>query len=113
MSAYGWAWLIVAAMVPLALFALHRAMRGAWAPRTRLAVLVLLGAVLLLPAPVPSYPGHYAPAFLVFAFESLFQRPGEPGTAGLILAAGAAATLAVIVLIASRRRRRPEDTTPP
>jgi len=105
MTAYAWVWVIVAAAVPVALFALHRATRGMPLPRTRRVVGALLGVWALLPAPIPGHPGHYAPAFLVFAFESLFQRPGEPTTSAVILAAGTVATLGVALLLASRRRK--------
>ncbi len=38
-----------------------------------------LGAVwILLPAPVPNYPGNYAPAFVVWVFEGVLQSDGEP-----------------------------------
>lgn len=105
MTPYGWAWVIVVVAVPLALFALHRATRGMPLPRTRRLIGALLAVWAVLPAPVPDYPGHYAPAFLVFAFESLFQRPGDPTTSGVILAAGTVATLGVALLLVSRRRK--------
>jgi len=108
MGPYGWAWVIVVAAVPVALFALHRATRGLPLPRTRRLIGALLAVWALLPAPIPGHAGHYAPAFLVFAFESLFQRPGDPTTSGVILAAGTVATLGVGLLLASRRRQTPD-----
>jgi len=108
MSPYGWAWIIVAVAVPVALFALWRATRGMPLPRTRRLIGALLAVWALLPAPVPGYAGHYAPAFLVFAFESLFQNPGDPTTSGIILAAGTVATLGLALLLASRRRKAGE-----
>lgn len=105
MTPYGWAWVIVGVAVPVALFALHRATRGMPLPRTRRLIGALLAVWAVLPAPIPDYPGHYAPAFLVFAFETLFQRPGDPTTSGVILAAGTVATLGVALLLVSRRRK--------
>lgn len=108
MDPYGWAWLIIVAMVPLGLFALHRLTRGLNLPRTRRLVGLLILVWLLLPAPVPGHPGHYAPAFLVLAFEWLFQNPGQPRAAALILAAGTVAALGLgLLAISLRRRRRP------
>lgn len=109
MHPYAWAWIVVAAMVPLALFALGQATRGWNAPRTKRLAGALLAVWALLPAPVPGYPGSYAPAFLVFVFEAVFQNPGAPGTAGLILAAGTAATLGLTLLVGSLKRRRRGD----
>ncbi|MFW6094680.1 MAG: hypothetical protein ACODAC_11960 [Pseudomonadota bacterium] len=105
MTPYEWAWLAVAVSGPLALLALGRATRG-WLPRLRPVVGWLLLVWLLLPAPVPGYPGHYAPAFLVFTFESLFQNPGRPDDAAAILLAGTAAALALALLAGIVRRRR-------
>lgn len=106
MGAYAWAWIIVAAMVPLGLFALHRATRGHGRPRLKAVAAVLLAVWLLLPAPVPGYDGYYAPAFLVFTFEWLFQLSGHPRPAGIILAAGTALALAVVLLTGILRRGR-------
>ena len=56
-----------------------------------------LGAVwLLLPAPVPMYPGYYAPAFVVLVFEGLLQAEGSPGLSLRILGFG---SVAVVVLV--------------
>jgi hypothetical protein len=96
----------VVASVALGLFAMHRATRsGGWS-RTRAVVALLLGVWLVLPAPVPGYEGHFAPAFLVFAFEALFQQAGSPRPAGIILAAGTALALALVLLLGITRRRR-------
>ncbi len=38
-----------------------------------------LGAAwILLPASVPNYPGHFAPAFVVWIFEGVLQSEGDP-----------------------------------
>lgn len=106
MSPYGWAWVVMAVSLMLGLFAFLRATRGPRLGRTRTWISVLLAMLLLLPAPVPGYSGHYAPAFLVFVFEWLFQTPGEPRTAGVILAGGAALLCALGLLVGVWRRRR-------
>lgn len=105
MGPYGWAWVVVVISLMLGLFAFLRATRGARLRRTRTSIAVLLGVWLLLPAAVPGYPGQYAPAFLVFAFEWLFQTPGEPRAAGVILVAGAALLCALGLLVGLWRRR--------
>ena len=50
--------------------------------------LVVLLSLLLVPAPVPGYPGNLAPAFLVVLFESLFQAEGKPLVALRLLGIG-------------------------
>lgn len=106
MNAYLWAWLVAAASALVGLFALQRAIRGLFGRRLTGALVVLLLVWVLLPAPVPGYPGHYAPAFLVFAFEWLFQQSGDPRPAGLILAGGTAAALALLLVMGLVRRNR-------
>ena len=68
--------------------------------------------VLFLPAPVPGFESHFAPAFLVLLFEATLQTDGEPARAASLLFAG---TLAATVLSAGasfrrlRRRHRRQD----
>ena len=50
--------------------------------------LVVLLSLLLVPAPIPGYPGDLAPAFLVALFESLFQADGKPLVALRLLGIG-------------------------
>ena len=56
-----------------------------------------LGAVwLLLPAPVPNYPGNFAPAFVVWIFEGILQSDGEPLLSIQILLWSSLAVLALV-----------------
>jgi hypothetical protein len=104
-TSYLWAWVVVALATPLGLYALHRATRGLPLPALRAGLLWLLAVWLLVPAPVPDHAGHYAPALLVFVFEAVFQRPGQPETSALILAAASALALAAMLVVSVRRRR--------
>jgi hypothetical protein len=106
MGPYGWAWVIVVAMMPVALYALHRATRGSRFGLMRRLVLTLGAIWLVLPAAVPGHPGHVAPAWLVFLLEWGFQRPGDPAGSAMVLAGGAALALAVTVLWTWLARRR-------
>lgn len=57
-----------------------------------------LGAVwILLPAPVPNYPGNYAPAFVVWVFEGVLQSDGEPLLSIQILLWSSLAVLCLVV----------------
>ncbi len=105
MGPYDWGWLAVLLAAPLMIFALTRATRGWPLPEVRRLLGWLLGLGLVVPAPIPGHPGHYAPAFLVLLFEWLFQRPGKPATAGLILAAAAALALALALVTGILARR--------
>lgn len=106
MSSYLWAWVVLAASALLGLFALQRALRGLFGRRLTGALTLLLLVWLLVPAPVPGYEEYYAPAFVVFAFEWLFQQQGNPRPAGLILAAGTAGALALLLVMGLLRRNR-------
>jgi len=50
--------------------------------------LVVLLALLLVPAPIPGYPGELAPAFLVALFETFVQPDGKPMGALRLLGIG-------------------------
>ncbi|HEY5644462.1 MAG TPA: hypothetical protein VIS76_00845 [Pseudomonadales bacterium] len=60
---------------------------------------VLPPVLMLVPAPVPHYPGNFAPAFVVAVFESLFVAEGQPRPALVILAVSAVAATVVTVLL--------------
>lgn len=87
------AWALAAAAALLAfagVCALTRRLRPSFL-RSWLRTLVL--ALMLTPAPVPGFPGNFAPAYVVALFEALFQIEGAPQPAlKLLLAAGLAAT---------------------
>lgn len=94
---YGLAWLVVfgAGLLTLAFwFLLTRQIPYFWL-RTLLRCVV--AGWLLLPAPVPGYPGQYAPAYVVGLFELVFQKDGDPEAALTILGFG---TLAILLLLA-------------
>lgn len=86
-----WALAVAAAFLAFAgVCALTRRLRPSLL-RSWLRALVL--ALMLAPAPVPGFPGNFAPAYVVALFEALFQIEGAPQPAlRLLLAAGLAAT---------------------
>jgi hypothetical protein len=95
---YAVAW-IVAILAGLggsiSLVYLTRPMENRW---LRNLLCCLPGVLMLTPAPVPGYAGHFAPAFIVFAFEALFQRDGQSlGAATILLTAGVLAALTVVL----------------
>ena len=59
--------------------------------------------LLLVPAPVPDFAGHYAPAFIVLVFEGLFQADGQSLLALVILLV-AALIVAALSILRSRPR---------
>lgn len=113
MTPYHWAWLAIAVAAPLTVAFLNLATWRWRMPRTRLVVNLLLLVWLLAPAPVPAHAGSYAPAFIVLVFEWLFQKPGDPGTAGLILGAVTAAALGLGLILMVLRRSRPGAASDP
>jgi len=107
---YLWGWVVVGCAALLLLIALQRALRG-WGPTL---LKCLLGwwllAVTLAPAQVPRHTDEFAPALIVFVFESLFQRDGSPAAAGRILLAASLLGLVLglvwyLILRVLRRRR--------
>jgi len=61
---------------------------------------LLIGSMLgvfLLPAPVPGFPGHIAPAFVVAIFEMFMQIDGKPAVALRILGLGLLAIIGLIL----------------
>ena len=97
---YELAWLVIAAAGLLGsafLFYLTQSMRTA---SLKWVIRVLPALLMMVPAPIPNFPGELAPAFVVLIFESLFQAGGEPGTAGMILLATGLIGLALGLLIA-------------
>ena len=103
------AWAVIAAAALLAfagVCALTRRLR----PGFLRAWLRLLSLVLMVtPAPVPDFPGNFAPAYVVGLFEALFQIDGAPQQALKLLAAAGLAAVAPAALwswLGRRRKRR-------
>ena len=109
----GAAWLVIAAAGLFGSGFLFYLTRGIRAASLRWVVRVLPLLLMIVPAPVPNYPGELAPAFVVLTFETLFQANGEPQTAAMILLAtlliGAALGLLIGRLVAATRSE-PADT---
>ena len=60
----------------------------------------LLCVFLLVPAPVPNYESFYAPAYIVYIFETFFQIKGAPTLSGQILLLSITALM--VLLLAGR-----------
>jgi hypothetical protein len=97
---YEMAWVVIAAAGLLGSGFLFYLTHGMRTGSLKWIVRVLPALLMMVPAPVPNYPGELAPAFVVLIFESLFQTSGEPGTSGLILLATGLFGLALGLLIA-------------
>lgn len=98
------AWIIIAVMASVGsvcLFFLTRPMAPSW---FRSLLRVLPGVVLVVPAPVPGYPGTFAPAFVVLIFEGLFQSGGHALGAASIL--GTAVVLTTLLVVLAHRLGR-------
>lgn len=110
--AYVWVWVVVAIAALLGALGLGMAWRGLPLARVRWWLTWLIPVCLLLPAPVPGYEGQWAPAFVVFIFEGLFQQQGAPEVAGRILLAGSFVISALVLVwyLWHWRRSRPPES---
>ncbi len=104
--AYVWAWVVVALCALIGTLGLGMAWRGLPLAPVRWWLTWLIPVCLLLPAPVPGYENQWAPAFVVFLFEGLFQQQGAPEVAGRILLAGVCVTSAGVLVWYLLNRRR-------
>ena len=82
---YDFAWMVIIAAGLLGTGFLFYLTRGIGSPSLKWILRVLPMLLMAVPAPVPNYDGHLAPAFVVLIFEGLFQSEGQPATAGVIL----------------------------
>jgi len=106
------AWSVMALLAPLAAYAFLRATRGLPLLWLRRALAVVVASWVLVPAPIPNFPGNYAPAFFVFVFEAVFQHSGKPRVAAIILAmATLAALVGMLLLVLMRRLMKPRATS--
>ena len=87
MSAYTIAWLVISIAALGGAASMYFWLRGL-SPIVKSVLIAAVLAFFLLPAPVPGYAGHVAPAFVVAVFELLFQTDGKPGVSLRILAVG-------------------------
>ena len=107
MSNYALTWVIVILFGLAGAFILHRLLdRMSWLIKAP-----VLGATLglfVVGAPVPRFDGYFAPAFIVFIFELLFQIDGRPNAAGgiLLLATMLGALVAWVIAVVLNKRRK-------
>ena len=106
--AYTGAWTLVCLMALLGSVGLYYLTRGLETDWLKRLLRVLPPVVLIVPAPIPEFNGHYAPAFVVLLFEGIFQSEGTPmGAVTVLIAAIAISVLAVIGLTLRSRRSNP------
>jgi len=73
----------------------------------------LPAVLLLVPAPVPGFSGHFAPAFIVVIFEGLFQSDGRSVGASTILVTTIVVTVGLVLLVTYLRRPRSDGDISP
>ena len=109
---YSNAWVAIAAFAFIGAFCLNLVLRGSgpvfarWSRKVRYIFVTLVLVFFLLPAPVPNYSGVYAPAFVVFVFESLFQSSGQANESEgiLLLGLGAVGIIGLLALVVFRSK---------
>ena len=107
MTNYDLAWVVVVTFALLGAVGLYKLVPN-MVPSFKVPLVATVLVLFLLPAPVPRFEGEFAPAFIVFVFEYLFQIDGEPNFAGGVLLVGGAVTLVLsfigVKFVASRTR---------
>ena len=115
MDNYTIAWVVIVVAGCLGAFGFWQALAFIRSFTLRAVPVALAFALLVIPAPLPSGQGSFAPAFLVLIFEAFFQREGDPAQSMAILLFGTLATLIVSVLTAfliSKRLARRASAQP-
>lgn len=98
---YASAWIVIAVTVPVCLFGLYMILRQLTdSEYLRVLCCGLILAIVATPAPIPGFPQHYAPAFIVAIFEGILQDDGAPGVALRLLLAGSVALVGLITVFA-------------
>ncbi|NKB97557.1 MAG: hypothetical protein GKR90_03515 [Pseudomonadales bacterium] len=111
MSNYALAWVVVVSFGLGGAFVLHRLLyHTKWLIKAP--VLGATLAMFIAAAPVPRFEGHFAPAFIVFVFELLFQIDGQPNTAGGILLLAIVFGALAAWLVAFVVRKKPDQGHP-
>ena len=81
------AWTAALAAALLAFVGIWRLTRTLRSRFLRIWLRALSLVLMLTPAPVPKFEGHYAPAYIVALFEAVFQLQGEPAQSVKLLLA--------------------------
>ena len=105
-------WIAIAVLAFIGAFCLNLVLRGSGPARARLPgklryiFVTMVMVFFLLPAPVPNYPGVYAPAFVVFVFESVFQSNGQANESQgiLVLGLGGGSIIGLLALVVFRSK---------
>ena len=96
---YTVAWVVAVVAGLIGTFGLYMLTRKLGNGALRSLVCLLPIVVMLVPAPVPGFAGHFAPAFVVAIFESAFVADGRPRVALVILAVASIGALLAILLV--------------
>ena len=97
MSGYAMAWWLVGGCGVVCLVAVAMLFRHQARTWVLASLVLLMAAVLLVPAPHPGAPGVWAPAFVIALFEGLFQSNGNPTVALRILVVSCLCAIAIVV----------------
>ena len=111
---YATAWRVIGASAVIGAYCLNLLIKGtrrsrAGSPRKlRYIFVALVFFFFLIPAPLPNYPEVFAPAFVVFVFEFLFQSNGSPNESrnSLIVGLAAVTLIGLFSLFAFRSKRK-------
>jgi hypothetical protein len=98
MISYAWTWWIIIGAACLGVVPFYMLVRPIGSVFLRVLVCGVVVALLVTPAPVPTSPLNYAPAFVIALFEGVLQSDGEPRMAVQMLLLGVMVVVAVTTL---------------
>ena len=105
---YAFAWVIVVITSAALGFSLYYMLRDVVSRKVLVIVIGILSALVLTPAPIPLFPGNYAPAIVVMLFEGLIRSNGEAIIATRLVILGTvsiAISLLAFMRIKSKRHK--------
>ncbi|MEZ7818900.1 MAG: hypothetical protein ACI883_001548 [Candidatus Azotimanducaceae bacterium] len=117
---YSTAWIVIAVLAVIGAFCLNSLLRGAgpgparWPRKLRYIFVLLVFVFFLLPAPLPNHAGVFAPAFVVYLFESMFQSNGQPNQSQgiLLVGLGGVCVLGLLALLLFRSKQKIDEDKP-
>ena len=101
MDNYTLAWIVICVATLIGALAFYHALSFIPSKVVRTVIVVVAATFFVVPASIPNVDGTLAPAFLVFVFETFFQRDGAPAASLAVLSVSMLVAMLATALIGS------------